>query len=120
MMFWRGFRGVITFAPLVLSVYDLLSWALGGTVCALGIAAILIEAWLERTKPVGTDALEALVLVESVAVVVLLAGLNVVVEAGFLVVVPFLARRIKGDIGPRTAYVASTLILFAGWATGKG
>jgi len=120
MTFWRAFRGVLTFAPLVLSGYDLLSWTLGGLACGLGVVAILAEAFLMGNDSTNSDGWEGLILVESAAIVVLLAGLHLAVGAGFLVLAPFIARRHHADIGPRTAFVAAVLILFAGWATGRG
>src|SRR5665213_776718 len=103
MTFWRALRGVLTFSPLVLSAYNLLSWEVGGAICGLGAISILLEAWLERSKSVNTDGWEALILIESTAIIVLLAGLNLVVEGGILTILPFVARRTNRDIGPRTA-----------------
>ena len=120
MTFWRAFRGVLTFAPLALSGYDLLSWTVGGLACGLGVVAILIEAFLMANDSSSSDGWEGLILVESAAIVVLLAGLHLAIGAGFLVLIPFIARHHAAEIGPRTAFVAAALILFAGWAGGRG
>ncbi|MHB8636804.1 MAG: GAF domain-containing protein [Fimbriimonadaceae bacterium] len=120
MMFWRAFRGVLTFAPLVLSGCDVVSWTVGSLACALGVAAIAIEAFLTDKGSTSSDGWEGLILVESAAIVVLLAGLHLSVGAGVLVLIPFIARRQSADIGPRTSFVAAALVLFAGWATGRG
>ncbi|HLK16096.1 MAG TPA: hypothetical protein VKT78_14920 [Fimbriimonadaceae bacterium] len=121
MTFWRAFRVIGTFAPLVLSGYDLISWTVGGLVCGLGIAAILTEAYLLGNDIANPDGWEGLILVESAAIVVLLAGFHLAIGAGFLVLVPYVARRTQAEVGPRTAFVAAALVLFAGWATpGRG
>lgn len=120
MTFWRAFRGVLTFAPLALCGFDLMSWTIGGLACGLGIVAILIEAYLMGNEISNSDGWEGLILLESGAIVVALAGLKLATGAGFLALVPFIARRHAAEIGPRTAFVAATLLLFAGWANGHG
>lgn len=118
MTIWRLLRALACLAPLALGVIDVLSWPLVDTVTGLLLLAWAIEYW----GPVAsTDIAEIAVVLESGAIAACLAGLHVTAEAGFVVVLPLLARRDRlSTVGARSGYIAAGLILFSSWSIARG